>query len=128
LEKELSFRLLDYKYYYISNKLIMTTEEKRIKILEHLGWTELKRGEFCLRGTTPNGEKRVIPPNYFKSLDSMRKLELTMWNEEELVEEYQEKIEYLYLRAVGYQGCSYWWMCNASTRAEAYGLVMGLWE
>lgn len=51
----------------------MTKEEQRIKILEFLGWTDLKRINFgCLRGTNPEGYKNSIAPNPLKNLHAIK--------------------------------------------------------
>lgn len=50
----------------------MTKEEKRIKILEFLGWTDLKKINFgALRGTSPEGIKNLIAPNPLTNLNAI---------------------------------------------------------
>jgi hypothetical protein len=51
----------------------MTKAEQRIKILEYLGWTNLKKINFgALRGTSPDGSKNVIAPNPLTNSNAMR--------------------------------------------------------
>ena len=61
----------------------MSEEEKRIKILEFLGWSDFTRhskmGTFmALRGTSPDGKKEQLAPNPLKNhnlvLEALRKL------------------------------------------------------
>jgi hypothetical protein len=53
----------------------MTKEEQRIAILEHLGWTDLVRGQYCLRGTSPDGTKNRIPPNHPNNREALYDLQ-----------------------------------------------------
>jgi hypothetical protein len=55
----------------------MTKEEKRIKILELLGWTNLKKTNFgALRGTCPKGMKNSIAPNPLKNLNVIQEVKI----------------------------------------------------
>ena len=55
----------------------MTKEEKRIKILELIGWTDLKRANFgSLRGTNPDGYKNIIAPNPFMNLNVIQHIKI----------------------------------------------------
>lgn len=53
----------------------MTKEEQSIAILEHLGWTELKRGQDYLRGIAPDGTKDRIPPNHLNNREALYELQ-----------------------------------------------------
>jgi len=53
----------------------MTKEEQRIAILEHLGWTDLVRVQYCLRGTAPDGTKNRIPPNHPNNREALYDLQ-----------------------------------------------------
>lgn len=53
----------------------MTKEEQSIAILEHLGWTELKRSQDYLRGIAPDGTKDRIPPNHLNNREALYELQ-----------------------------------------------------
>lgn len=53
----------------------MTLEKQRIKILEFLGWRDLHRKGFALRGTNPNGKENQIAPNPLTNLNVMYEAE-----------------------------------------------------
>ena len=55
----------------------MTKEEQRIKVLECLGWTKLKKINFgALRGTSPKGEKNSIAPNPLTNLNIIQEIKI----------------------------------------------------
>lgn len=53
----------------------MTPEKQRIKILEFLGWRDLHRKGFALRGTNPEGKENQIAPNPLKNLNVIHEAE-----------------------------------------------------
>ena len=51
----------------------MTLEEQRIKLLEFLGWKDLKKIQLnALRGTSPERNKNTIAPNPLRSLNAIQ--------------------------------------------------------
>lgn len=103
----------------------MTQSEKRVRILEWQGWTELstagRRGAdgpvIVMRGTNPSGEKNQIPPNHFTNLNAMAEAENRL-HTSSLQQTYAELLQ-KQIR----------WICyaSASQRAEAFGLTLNLW-
>lgn len=63
-----------------------TEDQKRIKLLEYFGWTNLKREQYALKGTSPFGEERKIPPNPLRSLDVVHWMELEIVLDNKLYE------------------------------------------
>lgn len=105
----------------------MTIDEKRIKILEYLGWTEVKRKGGCLRGIDPDGVKDRIPPNHFTNLNAMYELEqlgtgnFVIEYERELIEVMIHDPEQPTARL------PFLWMATAEQRAEAFAKTLELW-
>ncbi len=55
----------------------MNEVEVRKAIAIHMGWTDIKDPTLttAMRGTSPNGEKNMIVPNYVKNLNAIHKVE-----------------------------------------------------
>ena len=75
-----------------------------------------------------NGYKDLNVRDFYGDLNEMRKAELCLWRDECLVEKYEEYLRKEYLNAVGYQGCSCWFMAGAGIRAIAFLKTVGLWK
>jgi hypothetical protein len=57
----------------------------------------------------------------------IKSFEGRIWNDECLVEKYQEQLQSVYVKAVGYQGAGYWFMAGAAIRREALLRAVDLW-
>lgn len=56
----------------------MTILEKRIKLLEFMGWTDFNHNGNCLRGTDKDGRKNQHCPNPFTNLNYVREMLLAL--------------------------------------------------
>lgn len=113
----------------------MTPEEINITIQQHFGWKKTRDpggwfvwtdadGKFLGRYYAPEFPKC---PDYCRDLNAIHGAEITLWKEPETVEAYETCLQDVYLRAVGYGGCAYWFMAGAYPRAEAFLRTIGKW-
>lgn len=108
----------------------MNTQELNLFLNYKMGFkTSPIKTEECHIPILCTGEDRYCNwelKDYVGSLDMIHQVELSIWREPELVEEYEEELQRIYLEQVGYQGCGYWFMASAATRAKALVRVLGI--
>lgn len=82
---------------------------------------------YCSNDPYNKGSDLVIR-DYCGDLNEMHKVELCLWYDDLLIEQYEENLRKEYLYAVGYEGCSCWFMAEPGIRAAAFLKTVGLWK
>lgn len=114
----------------------MTTEEKNIRICESLGWkwfpTKANPEQKILALSQEHADTVLVGhsiyrliPNHFNDLNAMHKAEKRLTDEQYLT--FSELLADKYLLK-GHSRSNRFISAHASERAEAYGLIMGLWK
>lgn len=109
----------------------MNEDQKRIKLLEILGWTDLKRVGAAMRGTSPKGQKNALAPNPFKNLNVTDQIETVIEGSINCLD-YIGKIKDQILKdaglpIAGFCGPFRVVRATAKQRSEAIGELLGLW-
>lgn len=116
----------------------MTTEEKRIKIAEHCGWTfhppsynvppftDSFKAEALLCWVRPGSmaHQTELPPDYFNDLNAMHDAEKSLTLSQiktygQILSEFTDESDQVTWTRQ--------WHAAAPQRAEAFGLTLGLW-
>jgi hypothetical protein len=106
----------------------VTAEEKRIKIAEACGWTDVRMAHQILIGTRPDGAVWMQIPDYLNDLNAMHSAEKgllfsgRMRFRKELQKKMSEGMDGICLVAI--EECIH---ATAAHRAEAFGRTFNLW-
>jgi hypothetical protein len=106
----------------------MTQQEKRIKIAEKLGWTDMCFKIFPYEapaGSRDNGRSLEELPNYFSSLDACHEMEKAFVGDLKKLQT-DAKMHMMWSYYKNYLGHDI--HTTATQRAEAFGITMGLWK
>src|SRR5574343_656775 len=121
----------------------MTQEEKNFKLVEILGWKNIKDGELpkgypqYSHWRPPSGYKQSereqresvlpYPPNCFKDLNVIHELENYLLNRGDDWGLYCDNLLDIIVKTYGYQGAEMLIHSSSSQRAEALGKTLKLW-
>ena len=115
----------------------MTQEQKRIKIAEACGWTAISNyGDGIIKGfpkglPTPYNTHRSTVPNYFSDLNAMHEVERLVTNNirycRALLEVVLPETKGIIVGLNAGYGMSLL-HATAAQRAEAFGIILGLWK
>jgi len=110
----------------------LTREQKRIRIAEACGWTEISPCTCChgvSRGVPPFGVSSKHLPDYFGSLDAIAEARKSLTPEQQFIyAKHLAKLTCEYL--TNHQAIfSNWMLCDATAEqhAEAFGKTLNLW-
>lgn len=112
----------------------LTEDEKRIKIAEHLGWTDMSSQNHQVTDATfpygrpPTGEFYSVPPDYFHDLNAMHEAECGInENCQAIYEAELYRVCGVNPQTIFAKDTFKMFCATAAQRAEAFGKALNLW-
>lgn len=108
----------------------MTIREQKEAMLELMGYKRTPKQRWISpTGTTNSFEDIDRISDYVTDPSAVAQAERSLlWHDECLVEKYEKALKREYLREVGYQGYSYWFMAGPTIRARAMLKTLKKWK